>query len=126
MKKKYILLNIAVYIIVSFSIVIGVYFFNILIFPSSEIVSSTDVLFVEGIMFLIIGLLLLLGRGGISLVSKKAAILSATAEAVYGADTAGPAETMRRDAWKAEGFIRAGLILIITGVFMLAIYFLTL
>lgn len=126
MKKKHILSNVAGIAGVSSLIVVMAYFVNVLLFSSNEIVSPTDAMFIEGVGFLLIGSLLLLGRGGINLWSKKAAILSATAEAVYGAETVGPAETMRKDAWKSKGFVRAGLILVLTGVFMFAVYFLTL
>lgn len=126
MKKRHILFNVAAYTSISLSVVVVVYFINVSLLSANEIISPTDALFIEGIIFLIIGFLLLLGRGGINLWSQKAALLSATAEAVYGTDTVGPAEIMRKDAWKSKGFIRAGLILVITGVFMLAVYFLTL
>jgi len=64
-----------------------------------------------------------LGRGGINLWSQKAAILLSLADALYNKETPGPRETYRRDAWKAKGFTRIALILIIAGVFMLIIYF---
>jgi len=98
MKKKHILSNVAGIAGVSSLIVVMAYFVNVLLFSSNEIVSPTDAMFIEGVGVLLIGSLLLLGRGGINLWSKKAAILSATAEAVYGAETVGPAETMRKDA----------------------------
>jgi len=123
MRKKYVLLNVAMYTGVSLVIVIVVYFFNALLLYSNEVISPNDAFFVEGVMFLLIGFLLLLGRGGLSLWNVKGAILAATAEALYGAETVGPSETLRRDAWKSKGFIRAGLILLLTGVFMLVIYF---
>ena len=126
MKKRHILFNVAAYAGISLSIVVVVYFVNGLFLSSNEIISPTDALFVEGIIFLLIGFLLLLGRGGINLWSQSAAILSATAEAVYGSETVGPNEIMRKDVWKSKGFIRAGLILVIAGVFMLVVYFLTL
>jgi hypothetical protein len=82
--------------------------------------------FIEGMIFLIFGLLLLLGSGGINLWSQKAAILSALAGAMYDEDTVGPSEIFRRDKWKPKGFIRTALILIFAGAFMILIYFLTL
>jgi len=124
MRKKYVLLNVAMYTGVSLVIVTVVYFFNVLLLYSNDVISPNDAFFVEGVMFLLIGFLLLLGRGGISLWNVKGAILAATAEALYGAETVGPSETLRRDAWKSKGFIRAGLILLLTGIFMIAIYFL--
>jgi hypothetical protein len=49
----------------------------------------------------------------------------AAASAVLGADTVGPAEIMRRDSWKSKGFIRTGVVLVLTGILMIAAYFLT-
>jgi hypothetical protein len=37
-----------------------------------------------------------------------------------------PSEIFRRDAWKAKGFTRLGLILIMTGIILLALYFVSL
>ena len=117
---------------ISVLITIATYFFNIWLFSSSEYLrehahfSPTGAFFLEGIIFLISGILLLLGRGGINLWSQRAAILSALAEAVYNEDTVGPAETFRKDRWKPKGFIRIALILVLAGVFMILIYFLTL
>jgi len=71
------------------------------------------------------GFMLLLGRGGIDPLGKKAAMLVAAASAVLGADTVGPAEIMRRDSWKSKGFIRTGVVLVLTGILMIAAYFLT-
>jgi hypothetical protein len=124
MRKKYVLFNIATYVGVSLVIVMVVHFFNVLFVYSNGVLIPNDAFFVEGVLFLLIGFLLLLGRGGISFWNVKGAILAATAEALYGAETVGPSETLRRDAWKSKGFIRAGLILLLTGVFMLVIYFL--
>ena len=111
---------------ISLLITIATYLVNIGLFSSIEYFSPTDAFFFEGIIFLLSGLLLLLGRGGINLWSQKAAILSALAEAVYDEDTVGPDEMFRRDSWKPRGFIRIALILILAGVFMILIYFLTL
>ena len=126
MKSRNILVSIMMFSSISLLITIATYFLNIWLFSSSEPFSPTDAFFLEGIIFLISGLLLLLGRGGINLWSQKAAILSALAEAVYGEDTVGPDEMFRRDRWKPKGFIRLALILILAGVFMILIYFLTL
>ncbi len=126
MKKRYVLLNVAAYTSISAVIVIAVYLVNIYFLSSNMLISPTDAFFIEGVISLLFGFLLLLGRGGTNLWSKKAAILSSAAEAVTGEKTVGPREIMRRDAWKAKGFVRTGLILVITGVLMLAIYFLTL
>ncbi len=126
MKKRCILLNAAVYAGVSLSIVTIVYFVNVLFLSSSGIVLATEALFIEGVLFLIVGLLLLLGRGGVTFSSIRAALLLAATEAVYGTETVGPAEQMRMDSWKSKGFTRAGFILLISGLFMIIVYFLTL
>lgn len=97
-----------------------------MLFSSSEIVSPNDALFIEGVILSLIGFMLLLGRGGIDPLSKKAAMLVAAASAVLGADTVGLAEIMRRDSWKSKGFIRAGVVMVVTGILMVAAYSLTL
>jgi len=107
-------------------ITIAFYFVNLWLLSFQRYLSPTDAFFIEGLFFLVLGFLLLLGRGGINLWSLRAAILSALAGAVYGKDTVGPNEIFRRDRWKPEGFTRLALILILTGVFMLLFYFLTL
>jgi len=114
------------FLLVPVLIAIATYFVNVLLFSSSRYFSPTDAFFVEGIIFLMSGLLLLLGRGGINLWSLKAAILSALAEAIFKEDTDGPSETFRKDKWKPKGFVRVALILISTGFFMILLYFTTL
>lgn len=126
MKNRNILLNLVMFSSISLLITTAFYFVNTWLFSSSEYFSPTDAFFIEGTLFFIAGLLLLLGRGGINLWSQKAAILSALAGAVFDEDTVGPAEILRRDKWKPEGFIRIALILMLAGVFMILIYFLTL
>ena len=126
MKNRNIQLNVVMLSSISLLITMATYFVNTWLFSSSEYFSPTDAFFIEGIIFLISGFLLLLGRGGINLWSQKAAILSALAGAVYDEDTVGPEEIFRRDKWKPKGFIRIALILILAGVFMILIYFLTL
>lgn len=124
--KKRALFNVTRLALVSLIITLSVYFVDVWAFSSNEWVSPMDALFVEGVVSVLVGLGLLLGRGGISFWSKAAAILAATASAMSGTETVGPGEIMRRDAWKARGFLRVGLILLMSGVFMLAAYFLTL
>ena len=124
--KKRLFLNVAALALVSLLVTLSVYVVNILLLPSNEWISPTDALFVEGAVSVLVGFLLLLGRGGINFWSKTAAILTATASAVSGSETVGPKEIMRRDVWTARGFLRLGLTLLLTGIFMLAAYFLTL
>lgn len=119
-------MNIVMFSGISLLITVAAYFVNTWLWSASEYFSPADVFFIEGLLFIMAGILLLLGRGGINVWSLKAAILSALAEAVYGGDTVGPAETLRKDMWRPKGFIRIALILILAGVFMIVIYFLTL
>lgn len=120
------LYSVAGWLAISSSIAVGAYVLDVMVFSSSTIISPAEALFVEGIAILLIGIMLLLGRGGINYSSKEAAILSAATEAMSGAETVGPAEQMRRDAWKSKGFSRAGMILVVAGAFMLAGYFISL
>jgi len=126
MKSGKVLLNLLMLSFVSIIITVGFYFVNVWLFSTNRFFSPTDAFFIEGLLFLIVGFSLLIGRGGINLWSQKAAILSAIAGAVYDKDTVGPNEIFRRDRWKPEGFTRLALILIITGAFMVLLYFLTL
>jgi hypothetical protein len=126
MKLGSILLNLAAFSSVSALITVGIYLFNVWLLSSNERFSPTNALFFEGMLFIIVGLLLLLGRGGINLWSQKAAILSALAGAVYNKDTVGPSEELRKDRWSPEGFTRLALVLMIAGTFMILTYFMTL
>lgn len=93
------------------------------------LLTQNDALFLEGLGLLLLGLLLLLGRGGIDLWSIRAAVLGAAADALYGREgegqkAPGPSEVLRRDMWKPNGFIRFGLILICSGVILILLYLL--
>ncbi len=125
MKKTY-LWHFAILVSVSLMLTAIVYFINYTLLFSTAYVSSTDMLFVEGILFIILGILLILGSGGINLWSVKAAILGAATEAVYGEGGVTPSELFKRDSWKAKGFPRLGLVLLMAGLFMLVIYFISL
>lgn len=124
--KKTNLLNLAVLLIICAILMTIMYVVNLTLFSTSQYVSPTDVFFVEGIMFIIFGILFLLGSGGINRASLRGAILGATAEAVYGKGGVGPSELFRRDSWRARGFPRIGFLLLLTGFFMLIIYFVSL
>ena len=100
------------------------YFVNIWLFSNFRYITPHEAFFVEGVFLLIFGVLFLLGRGGINVSTLKAAILAAVAGVVYGQDTVGPNEAMRRDRWKPQGYTRFALLLLITGFLMLATYFL--
>jgi hypothetical protein len=123
-KIRTILLNIAAYSGIPLLMLAALYFVNLRFLSSNVRLSPTDALFIEGVILLTIGLLFLIGRGGINRASLSAAIIAAEANAIYGTDTAGPNEILQRDAWKARGFTRTALVLILSGVLMILTYFL--
>jgi len=121
-----VLLNVAVYSSVSL-LVLGTVYLGDLLFLSSYLqLSALETLSMEGVMFIILGLLFLVGKGGINLGSLSAAMISAKAKAIFGGDIAGPNEVLRRDTWKAKGFTRTALVLLFSGLLMILVYFLTL
>ena len=99
---------------------------NFALFSSNRRVSPVEVTFVEGILFIIAGILLFLGSGGINRASQQAALLVAAAGAISGDQIVGPSEILRRDAWKPEGFTFVGLVLTIAGILLIAVYFVSL
>jgi hypothetical protein len=123
--NKQALRNIILLIGVSLALAIVAYIVNFWLFSSYQRISPTDASFLEGIIFIIIGALFFLGSGGISRGSQKAAMLAAAASAM-GKEVIGPSEIFRRDAWNPKGFTRFGLILILTGIFLLLIHFVSL
>lgn len=125
MKLGKALLNLVVFSCISIIITVVFYFVNVQLF-TTPMLSPVDAMFIEGMLFLIIGFLFLLGRGGINAWSQRAAILSALTEALSGKDMLGPDETLEKDRWKPKGFTRLALVLILTGVFMILAYFITL
>jgi hypothetical protein len=94
----------------------GVSFWLLHLYPPSEISA------VEGILFILGGLGFLLGSGGISRNTAKAALL-ASAATKRGGETIGPSEIFRRDAWKPKGHIRLGLTLITAGTILIMLSF---
>ena len=89
--------------------------------------TQDDTLFLEGVILIAFGLLLILGRGGINVWSLRVAILSALADFLYGRKgqgALGPSESLRRDAWKPSGFVLPGLALIVAGIILVVLYFL--
>jgi hypothetical protein len=96
--------NLTLLVIVSLTIACATYVVDLWLFGSIyPRVSSKDASFLEGILFIPSGFLLLLGSGGISQGTERAARLAATADTVSG-EAVGPSEVFRRDAWKPEGF----------------------
>jgi hypothetical protein len=104
------------------------YLVNVWLFSSqtsirlSTSMSPLDASLFEGLIFVLFGVLFLIGSGGITQASRKAALLAAAASAM-GNDVIGPSEVYRRDAWRPKGYAGFGLILIMTGVILLVIYF---
>jgi hypothetical protein len=125
MNKKA-LRNIILLISASLALAFATYTVDLWLFSSHPRISPGDSSFLEGIIFIILGALFFLGSGGITRGSQKAALLAAAAEAITGTETVGPSEIFERDAWKPKGFIRLGLTLIITGIILLVIYFVSL
>jgi len=89
-----------------------------------------ELFFGEGIITILLGLLLLLGRGGINRWTVEAMFMSSIADWIYGRERekerVKPSELFRADRWSPKGFPRLGLILLFSGVFMILIYFLSL
>jgi hypothetical protein len=119
-----ILLNVAAYSGISLLVLVAVYLVDVGFLSSYLRLSPLDTMSMEGVIFIILGLLFLLGRGGISRGSLSAAILSAKAKAIFEQDMPGPNEILRREAWRAQGFIRTALILVFSGALMIVVYFL--
>ena len=97
---------------------------NFLVLPHDTYLRVYDWFFFEGIFCVIFGVLFLLGRGGIDAYSLRSASTRAASDAVYGTDYSVP-DAFRRDKWKPEGFRRAALVLLISGLVMFLIYLLT-
>ena len=99
---------------------------NYALLYSNRRVSPTEAAFLEGILFIIVGILLFLGSGGINHASQQATLLAAAAGAISGNDVVSPSEILRRDAWKPKGSTFAGLVLIVAGLVLMAVYFVSL
>jgi hypothetical protein len=117
--------NAVIWIGTSLIVACAFYIVNLWLFSSNQSVSPADASFMEGMLMIVLGILVCLGSGGISRTSHKAAMLSAAASAT-GAEVIGPAEIFRKDAWKPKGFVKLGLTLIVTGIILLIIYFISL
>ncbi len=126
---KGLLLNVAFLLCVPLVLVTVIYCANFyfLINPDNGVqrfrVSPVDALFLEGILSIVLGILFLLGSGGLGIGSKAAATLAAATSAITGKETIGPAELYRRSKWKPQGYLRFALVLIVTGLFLLVLYF---
>jgi hypothetical protein len=125
-KIRAILLNATVFSGISLLVLGTVYLVDLEFLSSFLHLSPVDATFIEGIIFIMVGLVFLVGKGGINRGSLGAAMMSAKAKAIFGGDIVGPNEIFQQDAWKARGFTRTALILIFSGVLMILVYFVTL
>ena len=98
---------------------------NLFILPHNISVTVYDWFLFEGIFCLILSILFALGRGGIDAYTLRSAETAALADAVYGEDYE-VSKTFRKDKWRPEGFPKAALVLLIAGIVVLILYFLTL
>ena len=126
MKIKALLLNATVYSSISLLVLGAVYLVDLEFLSSFLHLSPADAMFIEGLIFIIVGLVFLVGKGGISRTSLSAVMMAAKAKAIYGRDIVGPNEIFQQDAWKARGFTRTALILMFSGALMILVYFVTL
>ena len=129
--NRQILRNIAVTASAALFIVVVVYAFDLWLWSILEArgpfyapkISIQDALFVEGIATIILGFLLLLGRGGINALSAAAARIAAATKAIFG-EAPSVSEIYKRDAWKPKGFPHLALIMIIAGIILILLYIL--
>jgi hypothetical protein len=97
---------------------------NFFILPHDGYVRIIDWFFFEGVFCVIISLLFALGRGGIDAYTLTSATTKAATDAIYGTEY-GVSGTFRKDRWKPQGFPKAALVLLVSGLVMLVVYFLT-
>lgn len=110
-------------ILVSFALFCGVYMMDSwFLFPAKINLSPNDILFAEGFVSVLMGVLFLIGSGGVNTSSLQAAMLAAKAKA-FDDDAIGPDEVYRRDSWKPRGFTRLALVFLMTGVALILVSF---
>lgn len=100
-------------------------FINFFVLPTGLGIRAYDWFLFEGLLCLIFSVLFALGRGGIDAYTLRSASTAAATDAIYGTDYS-VTETFRKDKWKPQGFPKAALVLLVAGLFTLAVYFLTL
>lgn len=113
---------------ISLAASIAIYFLNYSLFPilfPKSALSRHDMLFLEGLMFVIVGVLIFLGYGGLNIFTYRATVLSSAASAISGKETVGPKEILEHNKWRAKGHLRLAIILALTGVILLTLYFVT-
>lgn len=122
--NKHTLRNTLILIVASVVLAGGIYCLDLWFLPHPKIsISPTDAAFFEGILFILMGVICLVGSGGFSPASGKAAMLAATANAIFGEGTIGPSEVFKKEAWKPEGTLALAIIFITAGIILLIIYF---
>lgn len=109
----------------SMIIAVAVYLFNVMVCWHIPGCVVNDLVFMEGLVFLFTGILLLVGSGGLSPNTLRASLLAAVADAFYDEDYS-ISEIVERNSWKAKGHSRGALVLLFSGAIMLALYFVSL
>ena len=134
MINKKIVRQLSVLTIISLILTAIIYNINFLILPHPGMngsgyvkpFSAIDALFVEGIVLVIMGALDFLASG-ISYGSRQATGTVAVAKDIFeNTVEVGPSEMLRKNTWKKLGLMSVGSVAIITGAFLLLIYFLSL
>jgi hypothetical protein len=118
--KGKILLNLTLFICIPIIITAVFYFFDVWFMP--PLLTSAGWLISEGLLFLVLGILVL-GKRGIDAYARWTAIVFAASRTAHGEDTAqeSPSEIMRRTDGEPQGSKRHALILILTGVIMILV-----
>jgi hypothetical protein len=109
--------------VISLAVAIIIHILNVRFLSSNPDTTPGTATFFEGVFATLFGLLLLFGSGGISRNTRRAAMIASAAKGMSSGDTIRPSEIFERDAWKPKGFTRVGLILVMAGIFLLTIYF---
>jgi len=124
MKRKTVLLKTLVFSTVPALITIAQYYANVIVLSNHKYLSPTDALAYEGVSFVIVGLLAIIGIG-CRKVTEEAAMIAAVAKGAPGGEkTVGPSEIFREYIWNPKGSTGIGLILIFAGVLMILTHFL--
>jgi hypothetical protein len=128
MKHKNVLSNAVVFLIIPVLITVAQYYANLSMMPlflsQRILVSPSELLLYEGILFIIVGFLTLLGIRGAG--SEEAVGVAATANAVFSDDEmVKPSRIFRDYIWNPKGYPRLALVLMIAGVLMIFTHFFT-
>ena len=120
--------NVLFIICLSLAFVLAVYMVNhVYLFPYFRHTWSNlgpdGVLFVEGLVSVLMGVLASLGSGGWGILTQKAAMLAAWLKLLPSDKIIGPGEVYRRDKWKPGGSTVLALSLMIAGAAFLLMSF---